>query len=203
MKPAVSALLGRRSFFRSAGMAAAGASAVSWASERDAEAALGNVQTASKPSELRITDLRVAVVARAPMTCPIIRIDTNQGISGFGEVRDGASKTYALMLKSRILGENPCNIDRIFRGIKQFGFHARQGGGVSGIEVALWDLAGKAYGVPIYQMLGGKFRDRIRCDADTDAGGKNTAEAMGEALKRRLDQGCTFLKMDLGVGQIS
>jgi L-alanine-DL-glutamate epimerase-like enolase superfamily enzyme len=57
---------------------------------------------ASKPAELKITDLRVATVAPAPMTCPVIRIDTNQGIYGLGEVRDGASKLYALMLKSRI-----------------------------------------------------------------------------------------------------
>ncbi len=82
------------------------------------------------------------------MTSPIIRIDTNQGIYGLGEVRDGASKNYALELKSRILGENPCNVDRVFRKIKQFGGQARQGGGVSGMEVALWDLAGKAYNVP-------------------------------------------------------
>ena len=82
------------------------------------------------------------------MTSPIIRIDTNQGIYGLGEVRDGASKNYALELKSRILGENPCNVDKLFRKIKQFGGHARQGGGVSGVEVALWDLAGKAYNVP-------------------------------------------------------
>src|SRR5579883_1419992 len=95
--------------------------------------------------DLKITDLRVAVVGKAPMTCPLIRIDTNQGISGLGEVRDGASKTYALMLKSRLLGENPLDIDRIFRKIKQFGFHGRQGGGVSGVEMALWDLAGQAY----------------------------------------------------------
>ena len=101
------------------------------------------------------------------MTCPFIRIDTNQGIYGLGEVRDGASKNYALMLKSRLLSENPCNIDKIFRKIKQFGGHARQGGGVCGVEMALWDLAGKAYNVPVYQMLGGKFRDNIRCYADT------------------------------------
>ena len=84
-----------------------------------------------------------------------------------GEVRDGASPTYALILKSRLLGENPCNVDRLFRKIKQFGGHARQGGGVSGIEMALWDLAGKAFDVPVYQMLGGQFRDRIRVYADT------------------------------------
>ena len=77
-------------------------------------------------------------------------------------MRDGASKNYALMLKSRLLGENPCNVDKIFRKIKQFGGHARQGGGVCGVEMALWDLAGKAYNVPVYQMLGGKFRDKIR-----------------------------------------
>ena len=80
----------------------------------------------SRPN-LKITDLRVATMARAPMTCPIIRIDTNQGIYGLGEVRDGASKTYALMLKSRILGENPCNVDKIFRKIKQFGGHVAPG----------------------------------------------------------------------------
>src|SRR5215471_8596405 len=79
------------------------------------EALPQNVNTNSKPSDLKITDLRVAVVSRAPMTCPIIRIDTNQGIYGLGEVRDGASKNYALMLKSRLLNENPCNVDKIFR----------------------------------------------------------------------------------------
>ena len=99
----------------------------------------------------------------------MLRIDTNQGISGYGEVRDGASPTYALLLKSRLVGENPCNIDKIFRVIKQFGYHGRQGGGVSGIEMALFDLAGKAYGVPAYQLAGGKFRDRVLIYCDTDS----------------------------------
>ena len=121
------------------------------------------------------------------MTCPIIRIDTNQGIYGLGEVRDGASKTYALMLKSRLLGENPCNVDKIFRKIKQFGGHARQGGGVCGIEMALWDLAGKAYSVPVYQMLGGKFRDRIRFYADTTE--SHDPKIYGQRLKARRKQG--------------
>lgn len=82
------------------------------------------------------------------MTDPIIRIDTNQGIYGLGEVRDGASGRYALMLKSRILGENPCNIDKIFRKIKQFGADSRQAGGVCAIEMACWDLAGKSTASP-------------------------------------------------------
>ena len=114
---------------------------------------LDRVNTGSRPSGLRITDMRFAEVVGAPMRCILLKIETNQGITGLGEVRDGASRTYAAMLKGRLLGENPCDVDRLFRRIKQFGGHGRQGGGVSGVEVALWDLAGKAYGVPVYQHV--------------------------------------------------
>jgi L-alanine-DL-glutamate epimerase-like enolase superfamily enzyme len=188
---------GRRTFLKgAAGTLGAGI----WAG-KTLEALPQNVNTNSKPSDLKITDMRALVVSRAPMTCPLIRIDTNQGIYGLGEVRDGASKTYALMLKSRILGENPCNVDKVFRKIKQFGGHARQGGGVCAVEMALWDLAGKAYNVPVYQMLGGKFRDRIRCYADTTE--SHDPKVYGERLKARRDEGFTWLKMDLGVDLVA
>lgn len=164
------------------------------------ESALANVNTYSKPSELKITDMRFVNIDGAPKHCILMKIYTNQGLVGYGEVRDASSKTYALMLKSRILGENPCNVDKLFRRIKQFGGHSRQGGGVSGVEIALWDLAGKAYGVPVYQMLGGKFRDRVRVYCDTDVEGRHTGYDMGEALKKRMESGFTFLKMDLGLG---
>jgi gluconate/galactonate dehydratase len=166
------------------------------------ESTLNHVNTFSNPSELRITDIRFTDIVDAPMHCSLIKVYTNQGLVGFGEVRDGAQKETALILKSRLIGENPCNIDKLFRRIKQFGGHARQGGGVSGLEIALWDLAGKAYGIPIWQMLGGKFRDKIRMYCDTDVDGKDTGTAMGHALKERMDQGFTFLKMDLGINQI-
>jgi hypothetical protein len=68
---------------------------------------LQNTKTNSKPSELKIADLRTAVVAGNPFTVPLLRIDSNQGISGSGEVRDGTCKIYALALKIRILGEIP------------------------------------------------------------------------------------------------
>jgi L-alanine-DL-glutamate epimerase-like enolase superfamily enzyme len=148
---------------------------------------------------LVITDIRVAVIGDAPMTCPIIRIDTNQeGLYGLGEVRDGASKTYALMLKSRLLGEDPRNVDKLFRKIKQFGHHARQAGGVCAVEMALWDIVGKVYGVPVWQLLGGKFRDRIRLYADTDMSPDPAVTA--KRLRERMDQGFTFLKMDFAKG---
>lgn len=164
----------------------------------DSDEIISNVNTASHPSELKITDMRIV---RTQLGGPILRLDTNQDIHGLGEVRDGASPTYALMLKSRIIGENPCNVDKIFRKIKQFGHHARQGGGVCGIEMALMDLAGKAYGVPCYQLAGGKFRDKIRCYSDTPS--LKDAEQMGKKLQERIDKGFTFLKMDVGVGLLS
>lgn len=155
------------------------------------------VRTASRPSALQITDLRTATVGWEHWRFTIIRIDTNQGISGYGEVRDLASKTYALMLKSRLLGENPCNVDKLFRKIKQFGHHGRQAGGVCAVEMALMDLAGKAYGVPAYVLAGGKFRDRVRMYCDTP--NEPTGAAMGRKLLERLERGFTMLKMDLGV----
>ena len=184
---------GRRSFFKTA----AGALTAGFVVDETLEALPQNTNTNSKPSDLKITDMRIATLRGAPMTSPIIRIDTNQGIYGLGEVRDGASKNYALELKSRILNENPCNIDKVFRKIKQFGGHARQDGGVSAVEVALWDLSGKAYNVPIYQMLGGKFRDRIRIYCDTTE--SHDPKVYGQRLKERKEQGFTWLKMDLGI----
>ena len=170
--------------------------------ERPYESALRYVSENSKPSGLKITDMRFTDIAGAPMHCTLLKIYTNQGLVGLGEVRDGANRNYAEVLKDRILGENPCDVDRLFRRIKQFGGVARQGGGVCGVELALWDLAGKAYGVPVYQMLGGKFRDRIRIYCDTDVHGKHTGKEMGEALKARMAMGFTFLKMDLGIGML-
>src|SRR5260221_11400362 len=93
MKPAVRSMLdttprevNRRSFFKTLGLGAAGAMALT--GEAAADAAAGFVQAgvkrASEPSALRITDLRTAVVVGAPMTCPLIRLDTNQGPVGWG-----------------------------------------------------------------------------------------------------------------------
>src|SRR5467141_3726763 len=162
------------------------------------------VNTNSSPSALKIADLRVATIVKpGPSPCPIIRIDTNQGVYGLGEVRDGASATYALFLKSRILGENPLQLDKIFRKIKQFGGHARQGGGVCAIEMALWDITGKVYGTPVYAMLGGgKFRDKIRVYADTTE--SKDPKIYAQRMKERKEvMGITWLKMDLGIEMVS
>ena len=151
----------------------------------------------SHPSSLQITDLRFTVVGYDNWRWPILKIDTNQGISGYGEVRDGASVRYALILKSRLLGENPCHTEKLFRKIMQFGGHARLGGGVCGVEMALMDLAGKAWGVPAYQLAGGQYRNRVKVYADTPS--LKDPKEMGKRLCNRVEQGFKFLKMDLGI----
>lgn len=158
------------------------------------------VQRASAPSDLKITDLRYCLTAVMGGTA-ILRIDTNQGISGWGEVRDGADPRYALMLKSRILGENPCNVEKLFKIIRQFGGQSRQAGGVCGVEMALWDLCGKAYNVPAWQLLGGRYRDSVRLYADTPEG--RDVEDQKEKIRFRTEnQGYTWLKMDVSIGEI-
>jgi len=171
----------------------------------DARQAFSNgLNTNSSPSTLKVADLRVATIVKpGPSPCPIIRIDTNQGVYGLGEVRDGASTTYALFLKSRIVGENPLQLDKIFRKIKQFGGPARQGGGVCAIEMALWDIAGKVYNVPVYAMVGGgKFRNKIRVYADTTE--SKDPKIYAQRMKQRKEvMGLTWLKMDLGIEMVS
>ena len=193
-------LFGRREILKGSAAALGGALLAG----EPAEAYPRNVNTNSSPSTLKITDLRVATVVKpGPSPCPIIRIDTNQGIHGLGEVRDGASATYALFLKSRIVGENPLQVDKLFRKIKQFGGHARQGGGVCAVEMALWDIMGKVYNVPVCAMLGGgKFHDKIRIYADTTE--SKDPKVYAQRMKERKEgMGITWLKMDLGIEMVS
>lgn len=185
----------RRSFLKTTALGGISLGAFFLGSVEDAVAeATSRVNRASRPSQLKITDLRYTLVEHLGRKIPIIRLDTNQGIHGLGEVRDGGDERYALMLKSRIVGENPCNVEKLFKTLKQFGGHGRMGGGVSGIEMALWDLAGKAYNVPCWQLLGGRYRDKVRLYADTH--GDKDFEKIKAAVKHRVEvQGFTWLKM--------
>jgi L-alanine-DL-glutamate epimerase-like enolase superfamily enzyme len=161
-----------------------------------------NVSRASAPADLKITDLRVALKGNSgSMANRIIRIDTNQGIYGLGDIRDGSDQRFALFLKSKIVGLNPCNVEMIFKVIKQFGGHGRQGSGVSAVEMACWDLCGKALNVPVWQLLGGRYRDTVRIYADTPEE-RDPAKQI-EALKKRLTDGYTWLKMDIGMSEIA
>jgi L-alanine-DL-glutamate epimerase-like enolase superfamily enzyme len=192
----------RRSFFKKSALGglALGSSFMFSPIEDLIAQSTSGVNRNSNPSELKITDMRYCVTTVLGRTA-MLRIDTNQGIYGLGEVRDGADERYALMLKSRILGLNPCNVEMIFKIIKQFGGPSRQAGGVCGVEMALWDLCGKAYNVPAWQLLGGRYRDNIRLYADTPEAG--SPEEQKKLMNYRIkEQGYTWLKMDLGIGEL-
>jgi L-alanine-DL-glutamate epimerase-like enolase superfamily enzyme len=154
------------------------------------------VSVHSRPGDLRITDMRLAVV-EGHCFYPILRIDTNQGVYGLGEVRDGGHVENALQFKHMLIGQNPCNVDFLFKTIRRYGNWGREGGGVSGIEIALWDLVGKIYGVPCYQFLGGKHRDRVRLYGDTPAPRDATPEVYAKAVRGRMEMGLTFIKFDV------
>ena len=146
--------------------------------------------------------MRYAIIVKpGPSPCPVIRIDTNQGVHGLGEVRDIAGYQYAMVLKSRILGENPLKVDFLFQKIAQFGGNARQGGGVSAVEMALWDIAGKVY--------------TVRCTRCWAANGVTRFASMpirqnrwirrmyGVRAKERKAMGLTWMKMDLGINVLA
>ncbi len=188
----------RRNFMNTLGLGGLSLAGMAFAPiEEQLEYTTQKVNRNSSPSELKITDMRIAEISEVVFRTPIVRIYTNQGIVGHGDVRDGAAKQYALFLKSRILGENPCNVERLFKIISQFGHHGRQGGGVSGVEMALWDIVGKAYGVPVYQLLGGKYRDRVRLYCDTTI--SQDPQEYAQRMQQRVDKGYTALKMDIGI----
>jgi len=109
---------------------------------------------------MKITDLKCAVIG----SNPIVRIVTDEGIDGFAQVE--ASKPYlkphVLFYRPMILGEDPTDVGRVLLKIRRLGSFKPWGSAVSAIEMALWDIAGKAAGVPVYKLLGGKVRDRVR-----------------------------------------
>src|SRR5271169_462692 len=109
---------------------------------------------------IKITDLRCAIIGRNPT----VRIVTDQGISGYGQAESYKPylKPMVLFYKDYLLGEDPTDVERVLLKIRRLGAFKPWGAAVSAIEIALWDIAGQVAGVPVYKLLGGKIRDRVR-----------------------------------------
>jgi galactonate dehydratase len=128
-----------------------------------------------------------------------IKIDTDEGISGWGEMISG-TKTRAVVagaqeMAERIVGRNPLEIERLWQELYRTFF---RGGPinttiVSGIEMALWDIKGKYHNVPVYELLGGAARDRIK--VYSWIGGDRPDDVAAEAVDR-YDRGFTAVKMN-------
>ena len=110
---------------------------------------------------MKITDLRCAVIGENP----VIRITTDEGVDGLGQIENSKPyvKPQVLFYRDFVLGEDPTNVERVMAKIRRLGAFKPWGSAVSAIEFALWDIAGKAAGLPVYRLLGGKVRDKVRC----------------------------------------
>jgi L-alanine-DL-glutamate epimerase-like enolase superfamily enzyme len=145
----------RRGFL---GSLSAATAATSFAAEQSDSRPLPEKRTGQGP--IKITDLRCAIIGRNP----VVRITTNQGISGYGQAESAKPylKPMVLFYKNYIMGEDPTDVQRVMLKIRRMGAFKPWGSAVSAIEIALWDIAGQAAGVPVYKLLGGKIRDRVR-----------------------------------------
>src|SRR5437763_9421912 len=165
------------------------------------------IQAATTPynrPKLKITDIRTAEV-RVHGYQVHVRIYTDQGIVGQGESTDAATGNVAIIrsFARMLMGQDPLNIEAAFERIRTSGVFAGAQAGqyvtaLTGVEIALWDLAGKALGVPVYQLLGGKVRDRVRVYCDSGAREMIPGdERSKERIKQIQDMGFTAGKIDI------
>ena len=110
---------------------------------------------------MKITDMKCALIGQNP----VVRIVTDQGISGYGEAESYKPylRPFIMQFRDALIGEDPTDVERCMLKIRNRGAFKPYGAPISVIEHALWDIAGKAAGVPVYKLLGGKVRDQVRC----------------------------------------
>ena len=158
------------------------------------------LQKVTKKSAIKITDLRCAIIGNSP----VVRISTDAGITGYGQAETTKPylKPFVLFYKDYLIGEDPTNVERVMMKIRRMGSFKPWGAAVSAIEIALWDIAGKAAGIPVYKLLGGKIRDKVRCyngSVRVDRTGTEPKDYMDWAAKvKALPQGFTIVKTAIG-----
>ncbi len=171
---------------------------------------------------MKITDVQACVIGRQEpdsggSVWTFVRIYTDEGIVGTGECNSGgpgysgfATKEAILAMRDRIIGEDPFNVNMIYEKLRRKG---RYGGSseaplifaLTGIDNALYDIQGKALGVPVYKLLGGKFRDKIRLYADCHFGDADDPKSFGEKAIAAVEDGFGAVKFDVdstGVGKL-
>ncbi len=193
----------RRSFISKSVLAGAGLSVAAGYGNEYA-AAINRTPQFSAPSDLKITDIKCGYIRGGSGL--FVKIHTNQGIWGCGEGADAVPGTYHLvkMMGRMLKDQNPLNVNRLFENIRKAGFFRGAQSGMyvavlSAVEAALWDLAGKALGLPVYQLLGGKFRDKVRLYMDTALYQSRLPEPseFAAAAREAVDMGFTAVKFDL------
>jgi len=195
----------RRSFLSKSALAATlGFTGLSETFGKGYTNAIDKNEKLSAPSDLKITDIKCGYIRGGNGL--FVKIFTNQDIYGCGEGVDAVGGSYHLVQRlGRILnGQSPLNMNVLFEQMRKAAIF---GGGQAGmyvavmtaVETALWDLAGKALNLPVYQLLGGKFRDRVRLYMDTALYQNQLPkpEDFAKAAKEAVKLGFNAIKFDL------
>jgi galactonate dehydratase len=154
---------------------------------------------------MKITKLEVIAYQRENHNIPwnLLKVHTDEGVTGLGEpVLEGRARTVLTAvdeLGDYIIGKDPLEVRRLWQDMFHGSFY-RSGNilasAVSGVEQALWDVSGKWYGVPAYDLMGGKVRDRIRMYAHArPSPGNDTPEGWADAAMARKNEGFNAVKV--------
>jgi L-alanine-DL-glutamate epimerase-like enolase superfamily enzyme len=152
---------------------------------------------------MKVTHIGAALLSPFPWV--LVKVTTDEGLVGIGEAYHGAG-VHQIAVDQRLtqvlIGEDPRNVDKLFhdmmRRMSASGYY--QGAvmsAISGIEMALWDITGQSAGVPIWQLLGGKFRDKIRIYNDCHAGDSKSIESWIEKAREVEARGFDAIKFDI------
>ena len=155
---------------------------------------------------MQITDIKTFLIhpGKAKNLC-FVKIETDEGIYGWGECytqsdRDVQITAHVDQLRRYLIGRDPTNIKH-FTQMAFDDFAGRRGAmdyycAISGLEHAMWDIAGKAYGAPVHKLIGGACRDKIRVYANGWSGGNPTPDSLAERASEVIEAGFTALKFD-------
>ena len=127
---------------------------------------------------MKVTEVKTFLVHAVRQNWLFVKIETDTGLAGWGEASVEAQEHAVAacidtLAKRSVIGEDPLNISKIWRQMYHQGFW--RGGfihmsAISGIDQALWDIAGKHYGVPVYMLLGGNVRNKLKCYTHAQTG---------------------------------
>lgn len=196
----------RRSFLQKGAAASLTGAGILATFGQGLNAAVLNQNPYSNPADLKITDVKCGFVRGAVY----VKIYTNQDVWGCGEAVDAIQGSYFLVKKlgEQIRGQSPLNPNRLAEQIRKGAFFGGAQSGVfvavlTAIETALWDITGKVFGVPVYQLLGGKYRDKIRvyCDTALYTSTNPTPDDYAAAAKDAVSRGYNAVKFDVDDGR--
>lgn len=150
--------------------------------------------------KLAITDVIPHVLFAGRTNLIFVEVRTNAGITGVGEA-SVEGKTEAVVgaindLKEYLIGQDPTRIEHLWQTMYRHSFWRGGviiGSAISGMEQALWDILGKALGVPVYELLGGRVRDRVRLYANGPRG--DSPEEIADSCQQLVESGWTALKL--------